>query len=148
MVDNAWGVGKIFLSHVQAPSGSGVKSLKKVKKRIFKITFQFRGEDFLDHIGVKRMLRGRFCCLVCMNQTRHCWVVAVWVWFLGFGLLEARNVLSATSGCEQIFYFSSCEDTRRSLGVDNVHLIEWGIWPFLPGLATMGRIWMYLCCCN
>ncbi len=39
VVDDARGIGKIFLSHVQAPSWSEVKSLKKVKK---KFTF-FKG---------------------------------------------------------------------------------------------------------
>ncbi len=35
VVDDARGIEKIFLSHVRAPLGSEVKSLKKVKKLTF-----------------------------------------------------------------------------------------------------------------
>ncbi len=52
MVDDAQGIEKIFLSHVRAPLGSEVESLKKVKKkRLFPNDF-FIFLDFLDIIGV------------------------------------------------------------------------------------------------
>ncbi len=57
----------------------------------------------LESGRVKRMLRGRFWCLVCVNQTIHCWVMAVQLWFLGFRLLEAQNVLWTISGCKKKF---------------------------------------------
>ncbi len=40
----------------------------------------------------------------------------------GIWALSAKNVLSAISGCKQIFQFFSYEDIRRSVGVHNVHI--------------------------
>ncbi len=55
---------------------------------------------------VKGMLRGRFWYFVCVNWRIRCWVMVVQVQLLGFGLLDAQNVLSAMSGCKIIFLFS------------------------------------------
>ena len=133
VVDDARGIEKIFLSYVWAPLGSKVKSLKKVRKLTFFKWYFIFFQTFwilLEFSRVKRMLRGRFWCLICMNQTIHCWVMAVQLQFLGFWLLEAQNVLSTTSGCKKNFQFFLYTDVRRILGVDDVHTIEWGIYVF------------------
>ncbi len=71
----------------------------------------------LELSRVKRMLRGRFWCLVCVNQTIHYWVMAVWLQFLRLRLLEAQNVLSI-SGCKTLHFFPYT-DVRRTLGVED-----------------------------
>ncbi len=54
MVDDARGIEIIFLSHLRAPLGSEVKSLKKVKKlTFFKIIYYLYFLDCLDNKGVQ-----------------------------------------------------------------------------------------------
>ncbi len=53
--------------------------------------------------------------------------MAVQVWFLEFGLLEAQNVLSVISGCQKKIPY---RDIRRTLELDDVHMIEWSIYVF------------------
>ncbi len=104
MADNGWVIGKYFLSHVWAPSESKVKSLQKVKYWSFSNDFFFNFQIIwtsLVSIRVKGMLSGGFWCLVCVNWIRHCWVMAVCVWFLGFDLLKPRNVSPPISGCKK-----------------------------------------------
>ncbi len=83
--------------------GPKTKVWKKWKNILFLNDFYhffFTFWTLLESSSIKRMLRGRFWCLVCVNQTIHFWVMAVWLWFLGYRLLEAQNVLSTISGCK------------------------------------------------
>ncbi len=88
--------------------GAQSQKFEKVKKlTLFKWLFFILliFWTLLESSRVKRMLRGRFWCLVCVNWTIYCWVIPVWLWFLGFGLSEAQNVLSTISGCKKDFQF-------------------------------------------
>ena len=135
MVDNAQGIEKIFLPHVWAPLESEVKSLKKID--FFQMIFFFWIFLTLLVSGrVKRMLGGIFWCLVCVN-----WTTIVELWLSEYNFWDLGSQRHEMCCQPQVVAKKFSFEEIRTLGVDDVHMIECGIFfKFLPG-PCWGRIW-------